>query len=618
MGRNYPAFLQFHHLNNCFGYVKNEILFDSTVKINYNPASLGDLLGTFIVRSCSDPHVTLVVQLYGRQPFSHLFLNAVLATNAGFQETQEVIVEVVEPTNCQGVEIVPMSAQDYEIMDKSSSAVESLFLDQLTVVKKDMVFPLWLSPSMHVLFKIVNIVPPTDSPVYLVPSSELYVLPYLTPAKGLPYSQSSLSQVDTVFHGVTTDFSETRFHSSEYINNLIIRCLPRLLFEKCKIFNQSSHPSLIYTLNKDEQYSSFNIVSTYRNDEPNAAPVYAVLIQVPINNVSNDDMHKAVISLLKHRPNHFISTNPLYSCYTQILCQSVNPKNIWNLKRCQVSIMKKESEDSPSLDNKKLIERSLQSLSAFYPIIMGCDGIKFILPNLDQEIKVFLEPSVTDISSGDLNKRFVCYAARNNTIFVFDEDENQADSDIIETPLPNHGLAKLPPILNLDCQSPIVHEIMNFVNFFSSLSTKKHVGHILLLGKEGCGKTYIVSRVARKLAKSSQCVFSHYIDCCAWKGKQSDTIEKSLISEMKRLEKMQPALLVLDNLDFFQVTGEDEHRQLAVERLFNMLHRVLLESTIPVLTTARKLSSLHKSLSNQGSKRAFANVIEIPTLNQVS
>uniref|UniRef100_A0A1I7XGV9 SEC63 domain-containing protein n=1 Tax=Heterorhabditis bacteriophora TaxID=37862 RepID=A0A1I7XGV9_HETBA len=112
------------------------------------------LLGYFRVRSCDDPHLTFYIQIFGSLPFSHVYVNSVFANLCGFEENQEVILEKINVASCTSVEIAPLTANDFEILDKSSSHVEEAFLDQIHIVYPKMQFPFWISHGVYASFRI--------------------------------------------------------------------------------------------------------------------------------------------------------------------------------------------------------------------------------------------------------------------------------------------------------------------------------------------------------------------------------------------------------------------------------------------------------------------------------
>ncbi|KAE9414157.1 hypothetical protein Angca_001180, partial [Angiostrongylus cantonensis] len=113
-----------------------------------------NLLGCFCIRACENPEREFCVQVFGCQPFTHVYVNRTFAAMAKFKCNQEVIMDLVNPTVCSSIEIVPLSRDDYEILERSSNSVEEVFLQQIRIVGLGMSFPLWITPSVCATFRV--------------------------------------------------------------------------------------------------------------------------------------------------------------------------------------------------------------------------------------------------------------------------------------------------------------------------------------------------------------------------------------------------------------------------------------------------------------------------------
>uniref|UniRef100_W6NGM4 Peroxisome biogenesis factor 1 domain containing protein n=1 Tax=Haemonchus contortus TaxID=6289 RepID=W6NGM4_HAECO len=150
---NCSSFIQFHDWLNCFAYVKNTLSDEVMPKVAPKNFS-GPLLGYFLIRHAGNPHCFLYVQIFGSLPFTHVFVNRKLAVMAGFDNNIEVILEQISPTICTSLEVVPLSQHDYELLNEYGGEVEKLFLQQIRLVHPTMKFPLWVSPTMCIEFRI--------------------------------------------------------------------------------------------------------------------------------------------------------------------------------------------------------------------------------------------------------------------------------------------------------------------------------------------------------------------------------------------------------------------------------------------------------------------------------
>lgn len=139
---SYAAFLAFHNEPNTFAYTKSLHSFtggfndDGRISVSvvtpqkktHFQRHLDTFLGYFTIRGCDTTGSTIVVQLDGRIPFSHVLVNETQAQLAGFVEGKEVtmgfgsstsfqvILDHVSHTVCESVEIIPLSFRDFDIL----------------------------------------------------------------------------------------------------------------------------------------------------------------------------------------------------------------------------------------------------------------------------------------------------------------------------------------------------------------------------------------------------------------------------------------------------------------------------------------------------------------------
>ncbi|XGW31747.1 hypothetical protein V3C99_010144 [Haemonchus contortus] len=277
---NCSSFIQFHDWLNCFAYVKNTLSDEVMPKVAPKNFS-GPLLGYFLIRHAGNPHCFLYVQIFGSLPFTHVFVNRKLAVMAGFDNNIEVILEQISPTICTSLEVVPLSQHDYELLNEYGGEVEKLFLQQIRLVHPTMKFPLWVSPTMCIEFRIGRAHPSADA-VLLLPLTELHVLSVA------PESESSSTKrlceknisIENAFSKVLGSISLHHTLPPLRFCEKLLRVIPRSLSNilvKDKL-NDLFCPQLIYILT--EETSRFAALGVMSMKTPmNLSPPDFVLVE---------------------------------------------------------------------------------------------------------------------------------------------------------------------------------------------------------------------------------------------------------------------------------------------------------------------------------------------------
>ncbi|KAM6087757.1 peroxisomal ATPase PEX1 isoform 2-T2 [Chlamydotis macqueenii] len=104
-------------------------------------------------------------------------INRQLAEKLGITAGEQVFLEPCSHvSSCQQVEVEPLSADDWEILELHASSLEKHLLDQIRIVFPKAVFPVWVEQHTHVYIKIGTLMP---AALYgrLEPCTELLIRP---------------------------------------------------------------------------------------------------------------------------------------------------------------------------------------------------------------------------------------------------------------------------------------------------------------------------------------------------------------------------------------------------------------------------------------------------------
>ncbi|NWZ38007.1 PEX1 factor, partial [Brachypodius atriceps] len=148
------------------------------------PPALASLLrlqqGQAVKVSCGHQPVFLSwmeIRHRGHQGENIAEINRHLAEKLGITDGEQVFLEPCSHmSSCQQVEVEPLTADDWEILELHASSLERHLLDQIRVVFPRAVFPVWVEQHTHVYIRIGTLVPAAPYG-RLEPCTELLVCP---------------------------------------------------------------------------------------------------------------------------------------------------------------------------------------------------------------------------------------------------------------------------------------------------------------------------------------------------------------------------------------------------------------------------------------------------------
>ncbi|NWU05311.1 PEX1 factor, partial [Cephalopterus ornatus] len=104
-------------------------------------------------------------------------INRQLAEKLGITDGEQVFLEPCSHvSSCQQVEVEPLTADDWEILELHASSLEKHLLDQIRIVFPRAIFPVWIEQHTHVYIRIGTLMPAAPYG-RLEPCTELLVCP---------------------------------------------------------------------------------------------------------------------------------------------------------------------------------------------------------------------------------------------------------------------------------------------------------------------------------------------------------------------------------------------------------------------------------------------------------
>ncbi|NXG10671.1 PEX1 factor, partial [Sakesphorus luctuosus] len=148
------------------------------------PPALASLLrlqqGQAVKVSCGGQPIFLSwmeIRHRGHQGENIAEINRQLAEKLGITDGEQVFLEPCSHvSSCQQVEVEPLTADDWEILELHASSLEKHLLDQIRVVFPGAVFPVWVEQHTHIYIRIGTLMPAAPYG-RLEPCTELLVCP---------------------------------------------------------------------------------------------------------------------------------------------------------------------------------------------------------------------------------------------------------------------------------------------------------------------------------------------------------------------------------------------------------------------------------------------------------
>ncbi|KAI6074538.1 Peroxisome biogenesis factor 1 isoform X2 [Aix galericulata] len=113
----------------------------------------------------------------GHQTENTAEINRHLAEKLGIADGDQVFLEPCSHvSSCQQVEVEPLTADDWEILELHASSLERHLLDQIRIVFPKAIFPIWVEQHTHIYIKIGTLMPAAPYG-RLEPCTELLICP---------------------------------------------------------------------------------------------------------------------------------------------------------------------------------------------------------------------------------------------------------------------------------------------------------------------------------------------------------------------------------------------------------------------------------------------------------
>ncbi|CAI5456233.1 unnamed protein product [Caenorhabditis angaria] len=612
MSQSYPAFIGFHSIGNCFGYVKsnNSINNDS---FNVKESVGSGFLGNFRMRSCENPNIYCDLQVFGRTPFTNVYVNSVFADVSGFHEKQEVILEKITTTTfCSYIDVAPKTDDDYSVIAQSQAGIEMNFLNQIRLVSNNMIIPYFVSPGVHVQLRILNIIPQTNNPVILNNETELHVQTVLESSDSKTKNQIA-QNVSKIVQTLSSDGFISNYVIELESKSLSARILPRKIVDSwIKQQSQELDENTIYIAGeKNSLYTKHGIVEVRTNSSEDGIYEFYYLHRTSerkLDEKFNYALHHMFDSLKNSEKFCCIDGSGNLSPYTTIEIQAVDQNRLRYLHSVDVLIDKQTLEWIHKYQITAQLLKSISSKIKTNPIVLPLTGksIEVSIEGKDFEVKLMAVTKNIKVYEN------VCFLMDLNCEIHLKEQQSESEEKKETGNFDNYGLNTFDDVVHIGSHSKHLSDIA------SSCSIEGN--HSLLLGNSGSGKSYFIKRLARRLAHSTRINYCKLIQCSSFKGKSSDALEKTLTETFLELELRKPSVLFLDDFDSILPKIDQEQRQIPLEKVVSVFCQKLRKTKINVIIVAQRLSTLNDDFVESAirARPIVPNRFELTSLTLVS
>ncbi|XP_010710876.1 peroxisome biogenesis factor 1 isoform X7 [Meleagris gallopavo] len=136
--------------------------------------------GQAVKVSCGDEPIYLSwmeIRHRGHRSENIAEMNRHLAEKLGIADGEQIFLEpCLHVSSCQQVEVEPLSADDWEILELHAPSLEKHLLDQIRIVFPKAIFPVWVEHHTHIYIKIGTLMPAAPYG-RLEPCTELLICP---------------------------------------------------------------------------------------------------------------------------------------------------------------------------------------------------------------------------------------------------------------------------------------------------------------------------------------------------------------------------------------------------------------------------------------------------------
>ncbi|XP_022670900.1 peroxisome biogenesis factor 1-like isoform X3 [Varroa destructor] len=554
-----------------------------------------------------------------------ILVNSHMASGLGFKEGDEVVVcreHGVGP--CHQVTLKPVSKKDWQILELNIARVEHCLLDQIRILWTDLVFPIWVQPSVCAMVRVVA-TSLTTGPLELSRMTEVHVIPEIETPLTLPASASATTSSKSVIGSlmnIMKNVSGMGASEEEEIQEEAI---------------VASDEFSDFFLNKISARFIGNAVKTPQTE--------VILIS---NKVKTPRFVAMVRRLLppgdaEQKKNKGPDSNPIIDSEANganllqdsVLCSirvRLNPLNSDDMALCPLSLRRRLGLEDCSRLLIEFQKEKLGQIKSFtlHPVINARNAL-VETSELQSLVKSTLGAGKTLLSNGSYLQLGDCgyivaiekpgWLKAESSSFVITRGETIAPNGANQLPV-----TKLVNIIMSGTGSAL-EEVGSCGSIVEDLTVylQRCLGSrgvcnrpLLITGSRGVGKSYVTTSVVRNFCRR-EAVWTKTVSCGVLRGKRTETLEKDWSKLLAEASFRAPSVLIFDDLDALcgQAVGPEGDTShdgiyfLKNSRLFRDLVHRARQMKISFIVTAISWNLLCGALTRTQGLHIFSDVLEM-------
>ncbi|XP_034876444.1 peroxisome biogenesis factor 1 isoform X3 [Mirounga leonina] len=593
-------------------------------------------------------------------------INRQVGQKLGLSNGDQVFLKLCSHVvSCQQVEVEPLSADDWEILELHAASLEQHLLDQIRIVFPKAVFPVWVDQQTYIFIQTVALTPAaaygrleTDTKLLIQPKTRQAKENTFSEAdnahgkfhnsggdqKGLTGTGSnktdsgvttgspSMPSLWTVIGSIFSFGSEKKSELSWGLTEMnAFKTMQSKVVPLDNIFRvcKSQPPSMCNTRATSEFHRHcavhvFPWDQEYFDVEPSFTVTYGKLIKLfspkqrkTKQNVLSPEKEKQILEPLDQNP---ISSEAAKACVLQV---------VWNgLEELKNAIKYTKTVEALHLGKVWIPDDLRKRLNIEMHAVVRITPVE-ITPKIPRSLKLQPRENLPKgVSDEDVKTVFSSWLQQHTTTslpLILSEEEYiklRIEGGLKEFSLNIvHSWEKEKENIFLLSTSLLQKTTIQLMSLVAGLRN----GALLFTGGKGTGKSTLAKAVCKE---ASDILDAHVeiVDCKTLRGKRLENVQKTLELAFSEAAWRQPSVILLDDLDLIvgrPAVPEHEHGPEAVQsqRLAHALSDMMKEfistgSLVALIATSQSQHSLHPSLVSTQGIHVFQCVHHIQPPNQ--
>ncbi|XP_027844705.2 peroxisome biogenesis factor 1 [Aphis gossypii] len=572
-----------------------------------------------------------------------------LSKTIGLTASQYVLISLIDQIYpLKRVFVTPVTNEDWDLLTLNNDSLQDRILQQLQIVQKNQIFPIWVSKFVHLRICIDDLENGLQVGS-LKESTEIVVKPNVrTSDRNISINQNldDNVQIDDINQNYCIPI--TKYHNRFIYRTILVEKTlleSDYIYDYCALISKA-HMSIIFKNN--DAYSTGNsfvkisliheLDKIKSEDSENKSKIKnpSIIIRLcPLDPFMNNIEKMEVITWPTIYVTNILSKILGLKMNSKVILEPVSriENEICDVQYIHIS----PSNNIKIVDEETLIECTIKRLKDEIThrkiLVLNNSTLLRVTYNKLSAIDVLLTFSPSNIPFIFLNEfnygmfSLTCKTNnnyRNNHVdSIKDTDLNQITERLLSNiPKTEHYELKCFKEMNkigslclkpgLQCYTTLPQTFFAFDN-------------LLITGPIASGKTSIAKLFCDKLSKCPYFVRTIWIHGRFLAGKLWETVQKQINSDFQECLYYQPAIIVIDDFDDLCHLNSEPNEHADMSKIYmrplHLLMRMIENYTrnqycIRVICTAKPLSQENENLFSKQFKHVFKTVIHVPLIDK--